>query len=344
MTQYRALITAVIFFVNVYADSAEMKPWMLKRGRKIFGENFSGRLDPEEWKVTKGKWTIENNVLKGVELEADHHPAVIRREASMRNVIIRYDFQFTGSPGFSLSMNFAGGHNSRVVVEPSYFLLKKDVNKKDPTDFPVILGECAFHFEPGQWYTMQVEYCGRELLARINTKDNKAFILGEHDYIDNERTSIGFPTRGEAMLFDNVNVWEGTPDPKWPARRKALLKIQAKRSPVQYNTTKTSWQAAENRLRARLMKEDPEFIALVQKRAAIEKHLHTTYPKAFRKGSKGAEEKKRLQAEDPNFKQLNRDLTLARRAEREYMHAKDPSLGMLYEKAKPPRKNKRAKQ
>ena len=320
--------------ITLIADAADMQPWMLTKGKAIIQEDFSGKLNAEEWNAAKGAWTVEKGVLKGVELAADHHPAAIRREAPMRNMIIQFDFRFDGSPGFSLSMNHVGGHNSRVVFTQTDFMMKKDVDKKDPADFAVILGECAYKFETGTWYTMLVEYNGPDMLARV---DDKAFILGEHAYIDQERASIGFPVRGDAVSFDNVKVWEGTVTQEWPARKAKLLKLQASRPPIEYADPKVSWQVAESKVRTRLLKEDSGFVKLVKARAAIEGKLKSTYPKAFRKGAVGADEKKRLMAEDADYKQLTRDLARARKAERDYMHDKDSKLGRLYEKAFPPK-------
>lgn len=321
--------------ITLIAGAADMQPWMLTKGKAIIQEDFSGKLNPDEWNAAKGTWTVEKGVLKGVELAADHHAAAIRKEAPMRNVIIQFDFRFDGSPGFSLSMNHAGGHNSRVLFTQTDFIMKKDIDKKDPADFAAILGECAYKFETGKWYTMLVEYNGPEMLARV---DDKAFILGEHAYIDQERASIGFPVRGDAVSFDNVKVWEGTVTQEWPARKAKLLNIQASRPPIEYDDPKMSWQVAESNVRAQLLKEDSGFVKLVNARAAIDGKLKSTYPKAFRKGAAGADEKKRLMAEDADYKQLARDLARARKAERDYMHDKNSRLGRLYEKAFPPRK------
>jgi hypothetical protein len=234
-------------------------------------------------------------------------------------------------------MNHAAGHNSRVVFTPDGFTTQKDLNKKDPADFPAVLGECAYPFEPGKWYTMLVEYHGPEMLARI---DDTAFILGAHSYIDQERSTLGFPTRGNSAAFDNVTVWEGTLQQGWTARREQLLKKQNSRPGIVHDDPRTAWQAAESKLRAGLMENDPAFKALVQTRAGIDAKLQSTYAKAFRKTPKAAEEKTRLMAEDPDFKQLNKELALARKREREYMHGKDPRLAELYEQMNAARKTK----
>ncbi|VGO23335.1 hypothetical protein [Pontiella sulfatireligans] len=339
MKRSTTFVLAAIFSAALLNTQAkEMKPWMLEKGAVVFAEDFSGALDPQVWSSAKGTWVVENGALKGVERADDHHAAAIRRAASMRHVIIQFDFRFDGSPGFSLSMNHDGGHNSRIVFTPDSFAMRKDLNKKDPADFSAILGECTCTFEPGKWYTMLVEYHGKEMLARI---DDQAFILGAHSYIDQERTSIGFPVLGDSASFDHVKVWEGTLRSDWNARRIKLAQTQAKRPGIEHKNPKDAWRAGESKLRMELMENDPSFRAMVQKRAAIDANLKAAYPKAFRTNAKGAAEKAALMNTDPAFKQLMRDLNLARKAEREYMHKKDPGLTGLYVRMQTSRKPKK---
>lgn len=333
----KSMLTLLLATAGI-AGAADMQPWMLEKGAPIFSEDFSGSLDPDTWTPAKGTWVVENGALKGVELAADHHPAAIRRKAPMRNVAIQFDFRFDGSPGFSLSLNHDGGHNSRIVFTPEGFSMKKDLNKKDPADFAAILGECATSFEPGKWYTMLVEYHGREMLARI---DNTAFILGAHPYIDQERSSIGFPTRGNSASFDNVKVWQGSLRKDWPAKRKQLAQIQERRPALEHQNPKDAYVALESKLRMELMGNDPTFQSMVHKRATLDTQLKTSYPKAFRKNAKGAEEKAVLMETDPAFKKLIRELNLARKAEREYMQAKEPRLAELSQKMNGARKPKK---
>lgn len=308
------------------AMAADLKPWMLEKGDPIFLEDFSTPLNPDTWTTSKGTWSIDRGVLTGTELPDDHHAAVVRRTVPLRDVIIQFDFRFDGSPGFSLSLNDAGGHNSRVSVSPSDFTMTRDLDKKDPASYTGLLGECAYSFAPGTWHTMLVEYHGNEMLARV---DDKTFTLGSDPAIDQERTSIGFPVSGQSMAFDNVKVWNGTMRQDWPAKRSKLEKIQQARPPVVRDTLSTEWRYAELKARKRLMETDPAFVTLVESRAAAETAIEKTYPKAFRKGAAAAAEKKRLQKEDPEFKAMSATLVEARKAEQDHMFEKEPQLQTL---------------
>lgn len=309
--------------------AADLKPWMLDKGEPIFLEDFSTPLNPDIWTTSKGTWSVDQGVLKGAELPDDHHAAVVRRTVPLRDVIIQFDFRFDGSPGFSLSLNDAGGHNSRVSISPSDFTMTRDLDKKDQTSYTGLLGECTYSFAPGSWHTMLVEYHGDEMLARV---DDKAFTVGSDPAINQERSSIGFPVSGTSMAFDNVKVWNGTMQKDWPAKRSKLEQIQQARPPVARDSLASEWRYAELKARKKLMETDPAFVALVDARAAADTALVKAYPKAFRKGAAAAAEKKRLQKEDPEFKAMSATLAKARKAEQDHMFEKEPQLQVLNQK------------
>lgn len=321
----KACLAGWVVMIAAVVCAADLEPWMLHRGELLFSDNFEAGLNTNRWAVLKGEWSTEDGALNGAELSADHHAGVIRCDTPLRNMIIQFDFRFDGGESFSLSLNDSSGHNSRVVVEPTNFLMKKDLDKKDFKSFAAVLGECAVDLSEG-WHTVLVEYCGPEMLARV---DDHSFILGSHAGIDVERSTLGFPVSGDGICFDNVAVWAGVPSDKWAGRRDRLLKQQAARSPV-VRDPKSIWSIQESIVRGQLMKSDPGFIALVEKRAAIQEELKKNYPKTFRKGAPGAAERKRLSAEDPAYKELARSLARARKAERDYQFNKSPGLKKIF--------------
>lgn len=311
----------LVGLMAVTAFGADLEPWMMQKGDLVFAEDFEGGLDTNRWTVVKGMWSVESGVLKGVERADDHHAAVIRCDTPLRNMVIQFDFQFDGGKSFSLSLNDPSGHNSRVVVTPSDFITRKDLDKKDFRSFSAVLGECAADLSDG-WHTMLVEYCGPEMLARV---DDQTFVLGSHPGIDVDRATLGFPVSGVGVCFDNIKVWVGVPMDKWSARREGLLKKQAAR-PAVARSPQSAWTIQEAIVRGHLMDSDPQFVELVEKRAAIQEELKKKYPKTFKKGTAGAKERKRLTAEDPAYKELVRSLTRARKAERDYQFNKSPGL------------------
>jgi hypothetical protein len=311
----------------VAAWAGDIEPWMLERAELLFAEEFKASgLDTNRWSAAKGEWSLENGSLKGAELAADQHAGVVRCDTPMRDMIVQFDFRFDGGKTFSLSLNDPSGHNSRVVVTPTDFIARKDLDKKDFRSFSAVLGECAADLATGR-HTMLVEYCGPEMLARL---DDQTFVLGSHPGIDVERNTLGFTVSGDGVFFDNIKVWKGVPLPTWAGRRGALIRRQADRAAVARDP-QDAWTIQEAIVRGQLMASDPGFVALVEQRAAIQDQLKKSYPKTLRKGAPGAAERKRLTAEDPAYKELTRSLTLARKAERDYQFRQSPELKNAYE-------------
>ena len=326
-------MVGLVGLMVVTAFGADLEPWMVQKGELLFAEDFEGGLDGNRWSAAKGAWEVEGGVLKGAELASDHHAAVIRCDTAMRDMIIQFDFRFDGCRTFSLSMNEERGHNSRAVVEPTNFLLRKDLDKKDFRSFSAVLGECAADFcadgaiNSKGWKTMLVEYRGPEMLARV---EDEIFVLGEHPGIDTDRATLGFTVSGEGVELDNIKVWQAAPLKGWAARRKELVGKQAERTPVARDPL-GAWLVAESVARGEMISSDPQFVALVDQRATVQEQLKKEYPKTFKKGAAGAKERKRLTAEDPAYNALARKLALARKAEREVQFKKFPELQSLFD-------------
>ena len=324
------ILLVFIFIVQPIfpAESKSLSPLMLNKGKLVFQEDFSKGLDKEKWTSAKGKWTVVKGVLKGVELKEDKHAAAIRADAPIKNSIIEFSFKLDGSSQISLSLNDDHGHNSRVVITPDDFVCKKDKDKKDPASFPAVLGECGYKFKKGKWYTMLVEIYKDEFLARI---DDRVFILGSHPGIKKERVNFGLPTTGDSASYDNIRIWAGTSRKDWSTRKKKLLKAQGARAPVDRSKNpKAGYTIGESILRGKLLREDKKFKQMVDNRSRLESKIKTAYPRAFKRGSKGADERKRLVKEDAEFKKLSRELNQAKKAEREYIFRKDPNLEKYY--------------
>ncbi len=309
------------------AWAGDVEPWMLQRGELLFAEEFEANgLDTNRWSAAKGEWSLENGALKGAELAKDHHAGVVRTDTPLRDMIVQFDFRFDGGNSFSLSLNDPTGHNSRVVVTPTDFIARKDLDKRDFRSFSAVLGECAAELASGR-HTMLVEYCGPEMLARL---DDRTFVLGSHPGIDVERSTMGFTVSGDGICFDNIKVWKGVASSTWAGRRGALIRQQADR-PAVARDPQGAWTIQESIVRGRLMASDPGFAALVEQRAALQDQLKKNYPKTFRKGAPGAAERKRLTAEDPEYKTLTRELNAVRKAERDYQFEKAPELKAAFD-------------
>lgn len=219
----RTLLIALLCLGAVSAQDAKPEPRkdlttnLCIRGGQIFADDFSGTDLPAGWKVSKGKWTVADGVLKGAELAADDHSAVLKRAFPFRNLVLQVSFKFDGAKKTAVSMD-GKSHVCRVHLNAKGFSLQRDV-AKDSGEKATVLGKGAIELKPGEWHTLLIEVQGKEMLAQI---DDKVFAFGEHEGIDVEKASIGLPTGGESMIFDDIRAWEAQPNPDWPAAKAKL--------------------------------------------------------------------------------------------------------------------------
>ncbi len=318
------LLPASISFAGLPLSGPDL--WLTQTGAVLFAENFSSPvLNTNHWTVAKGTWKVESGTLMGSELIADHHAAAIRTAVPFESAVLQFDFKLDGSEGFSLSMNEAKGHHSRVMITSDGISLQKDRDKKDAKSLTLPLARQNATLKPGVWHTMVVEYCGDVLLAHI---DKQTFVLGTHEQMGAPKINFGFPVRGTSASFDNITVWAATPKPNAAEIKSELLAQQTARSNSSLDPH-TAYMDAETLLRNKLMQSDPAFGKLVDERIAIDNGMHKRWPKAFLTNEAAQTLRKKLLAEDDGFKALNTGLAQARQAELNYLLKQSPELAKL---------------
>jgi len=198
----------------------EPKLLMTERGKVIFEDPLTKPFD-SRWKAGKGKWEIVDGVMKGVEVKDDMHGAVVRTNVPFTNAIIRYDFKLDGAKQTSLSINDSKGHVCRVLIRADALIVQKDDSDgKTGPDKAVQLHLLKAKIDTG-WHTVQIELCGKELLASL---DGKEVAFGEHETLDRPKTNIGLTVAGESVYFRNLKVWEATPSKDWEKAKSDLKK------------------------------------------------------------------------------------------------------------------------
>src|SRR5262249_22587385 len=134
-----------------------------------------------------------------------------------KDAIIRVDFKLDGAKQTTVSLNSSAGHVCRVLVQPDALIVQKD---KSDTAKAVVFQKLKTKIEPG-WHTLQVEVCGKELLASL---DGKEVAFGQHDALDVPKINVGLTVAGESVSFRNFKVWEATPNKDWEKTRATLKK------------------------------------------------------------------------------------------------------------------------
>lgn len=201
------------------------EPLMTRKGKMIFSDDFAGPgIDPR-WVRPKGNWAIVDAALKGGERKEDQYSGSSKVSFGFADAILHFDLKFDGASKANFAIDSAKGHVCRLTIAPNGFTVQKDASSTDPADPRRVLDTVAFDFKPGQWYTMTVEVCGDEILARV---DDRHYVLGSEPKIMRDKSRIAFGVHGEFIHLDNVQAYTATPNPDWPVTK---AKLQARHAP-----------------------------------------------------------------------------------------------------------------
>jgi hypothetical protein len=208
LTLLASLLLTLHSAVCLAGKATEIKPILATPGKVTAEDNFSGDALGKTWAAAKGDWQVAGGVLTGKEKKEDNHAAVCGLNVPNHNSIIRFSFKLDGAEGLSVSYNHAKGHLFRVNVTPTGVNATTDKDKNDPNSKAVPLGKAEAKFEPGQWYTMQVEVKGAKVAVQT---DNGVKIEGGDAALDVDKTGYRFVTKGASLLIADVKAWEVAP-------------------------------------------------------------------------------------------------------------------------------------
>jgi hypothetical protein len=215
----RATLLAVLLAVPVQDEKKDLQANLSVRGKLLFSDDFQSGPLSKEWKVAKGKWEVVDGAMKGVEVAADMHAAVVKHPIAFKDIVLQFSFKLEGAKRATCSFD-GKGHVCRVILSPAGFTLQKD-GTKDGAEKPSQLGKGTIDLKPGAWHRMLIEIRGKEMLAQV---DDQVFAFGEHAGIEQDKASFGFPVSGEALIVDDVKVWEALPNPDWSAAKEKLAR------------------------------------------------------------------------------------------------------------------------
>ncbi|MDB2526010.1 hypothetical protein N9X53_04935 [Mariniblastus sp.] len=219
MPTARFSILAVLFALAIQGPAFAADPLMCLPGKVIFEDSFSTPSLDSRWTIPKGDWTVSEQALRGSELAADKHSAVIRTDVEFpKNFIIRFKFRFNGGKAIHCSFN-GKGHICRATLTPDGYTLKGEKVKSDSTDRSVTVGQVQQKFTPGKWHTMQIEVAGNEFAAQV---DDGPIAFGTDKKIGRAKTNFGFPMLGTYSEIDDIEIWNADLNPNWAARKKTL--------------------------------------------------------------------------------------------------------------------------
>ena len=166
-------------------------------------DSFGGQsLDPS-WKIMKGNWEIKDWALKGSELLADKHNAVVRRPLGIRNGKIAVSIRLDGAKAAHVSINEKGGHLFRLILTPAAVTLQLDKPNANSSTKPRVLGKAAFDASPGSWHSVVIEMNDSKVSVVV---DGKLRLEGEDDRLRVDKFDFGFPVSGVSASYDDVRI------------------------------------------------------------------------------------------------------------------------------------------
>jgi hypothetical protein len=202
---------------------SDPKVWMCLRGTLLWEENFPNGGWSKEWSLYKGKFVVEKDKLKVGEIPSDGHMATMTRSFKESNIIIQFGFKFDGAKFFGIQLDDATNdakkeHVAQLTLQPDGFRIEKMTGFGGTTRNQIV-DQKKMKFDPGMWHTIVWELQGDEMVATV---DDKEMALAKVDGMTLVRSRLQLIASGESAWFDDIKVWKGEPDPKWPKKRAAL--------------------------------------------------------------------------------------------------------------------------
>lgn len=178
----------------------------------VLADFFEGPSLKQDWKAAKGKWENVDGVLRGAELKADNHGAVLRTSIKLKDIVVAFDVKLDGAKMTSVSINGPKDHLARIRIAPKAFTVQRDDQDHEGPDKAVIFLNKQTEIAPGTWHSVVLEMVGDRMVGTLDGK-----ITGEGSdptFAAKEKTNPGFTVAGESASFRNVRIYSAKPGSK----------------------------------------------------------------------------------------------------------------------------------
>lgn len=208
-----SLALLVAFTSAAFAADPELPQTKIAQIDKlVLGNPIEGSALSSQWKAGKGKWEAADGALRGSELAADKHGAVLRTTQKLQNIVIAYEVKLDGAKMTSLSINGPKDHLARIMISPNKFTVQRDDQDHDGPDKAIVFLTKPVTLAPGTWHTVVLEMVGDKMVGTLDGK-----ITGEGSdptFAANEKSNPGFTVAGESASFRNVRIFTAKAEPK----------------------------------------------------------------------------------------------------------------------------------
>jgi hypothetical protein len=223
------LISTVLAFNFALTSLQAKESALLAIPGKVLYQNKFDTSPEATWQAAKGDWKIANGVLRGAELVADKHGAVIRLQEQIPDFVIDTEFKFEGGKSISLSINAVKDHMARILITPKAVTIRKDDNDHDGPDKVVVFAVFPIDWQNGTWHRIHLEMVDDTLLAKVD--DLVAW--GSAPLFKEQKANPGLTVAGQSADFRNFSIHAATLNPKWNAVKKTLAQPGKKSSAAQ---------------------------------------------------------------------------------------------------------------
>lgn len=204
-----AAVSFAVLWTNLArVSSADAQEAAEVRGKLLLNQDFRRADGIAEWRSDKGKWTVEEGALKGMQIEAEHHPAGLSCPLEYHDARIEFRFQFPeGGRYATLLLRSHSGNLCRLAISQTLILIQRDKPNlpKDSPERIVVLDKLPVNLKHGAWYNASVTIHGMELSVEI---EGVGTLKGSHPALDVAKTEVEFLASGDAVLYTDLRVWE----------------------------------------------------------------------------------------------------------------------------------------
>jgi len=301
-------------------------PPLLVDPRKLyFADHFSPGQVSGRW-FFSADWSAEDGVLQHSEA-ATESGRIFLKDAAFRDVMIRFDFQFQNARDIRLITGGSGHYNAVIHIRRDHFYIQTALDSTGPY-FSYRHGECAYDFDEGRWYTLTVEFIGDELVAHI---DHDHLAYARHPILDRERGYFAFQVDDASAAFDNVQILQAVKHASRDSNR-AHIEAVSGRYPVP-KSTEQQFAIQKSNAHEWLYQRHEAYRKLVKRVDELDEKNKQAYPNVFRSHKEFqttiAAERKKLHAEDLDYKETLFATYRANRAIDAFLIAQQPAVADL---------------
>ncbi len=219
-------LLAFLLASTAFTVRAADKPLLAVPGKVIFENKFDA-APTAPWRAVKGKWELADGVVRGSELEADKHGAVLRLPNKLQNFVVEYEFKLAGARSTSLSINAVKDHMARILITQHSITIQRDDNDHQGPDKAVVFARFPAELGDG-WHKVRLEMVGDLMLGKVD--DQVAW--GADALFTQVKAAPGLTVSGQSVDFRNFSIREATQNPEWESVKATLPKPGEKVAPA----------------------------------------------------------------------------------------------------------------